>query len=234
MSTAARLLDLAAGRNLGVLTTLKRDGRPQLSAVNYTLEASDPAAPVVRVSVTDDRAKVRNARRDPRVSLFVSSDDGWSYAVLEGDAELSPVATGPTTRPSRRSSTSTGPPAAPSTRTGTTTAARWWPTSGWSSPCTSHTCTALPPAADPIPDPGSGSEHLGQPRGWFGTPRDGSARDTPRRARYGVCLVPNHPGVTVDDPACGGHGGDPASGGHGGEPPVQGLGPRTRLRSGRS
>ncbi|MGI8701561.1 MAG: PPOX class F420-dependent oxidoreductase [Nocardioidaceae bacterium] len=93
MSTAARLLDLAAGRNLGVLTTLKRDGRPQLSAVNYTLEASDPAAPVVRVSVTDDRAKVRNARRDPRVSLFVSSDDGWSYAVLEGDAELSPVAT---------------------------------------------------------------------------------------------------------------------------------------------
>ncbi len=87
-----RLLELAAARNLGVLTTLKRDGRPQLSAINYSLDTADPAAPTVRISVTDDRAKVRNARRDPRVSLFVSSDDGWSYAVLEGDAELSPVA----------------------------------------------------------------------------------------------------------------------------------------------
>ncbi len=95
MTTDTRLLDLASARKLGVLTTLKRDGRPQLSAVNYALDATEPAAPTVRVSVTDDRAKVRNVRRDPRVSLFVSSDDGWSYAVLEGDAELTPVARDP-------------------------------------------------------------------------------------------------------------------------------------------
>lgn len=94
-TTESRLLDLASSRNIGVLTTLKRDGRPQLSAVNYALDATEPTAPTVRVSVTDDRAKVRNARRDPRVSLFVSSDDGWAYAVLEGDAELSPVARDP-------------------------------------------------------------------------------------------------------------------------------------------
>ena len=46
----------------------------------------------MRVSVTDGRAKVANLRRDPRASLMVGSPDGWSYAVLEGKAELSPVA----------------------------------------------------------------------------------------------------------------------------------------------
>lgn len=87
------LLALAGSRNLGALVTLKRDGRPQLSNVNYTL-ATDPDAgtAVVRVSVTDGRAKVANLRRDPRASLMVGTPDGWSYAVLEGKAELSPVA----------------------------------------------------------------------------------------------------------------------------------------------
>jgi len=87
------LLDLAGSRNLGALVTLKRDGRPQLSNVNYTLGAGpDVGTAVVRVSVTDGRAKVANLRRDPRASLMVSTPDGWSYAVLEGTAELSPVA----------------------------------------------------------------------------------------------------------------------------------------------
>jgi uncharacterized protein len=46
----------------------------------------------VQVSVTEPRAKTRNLRRDPRASLLVSSDDGWSYAVAEGAAELTPPA----------------------------------------------------------------------------------------------------------------------------------------------
>ena len=86
------LLALAASRNLGALAALKRDGRPQLTMVNFALDSSDPAAPTVRVSVVDGRAKVANLLRDPRGSLLVTSPDGWSYAVLEGDAELSPVA----------------------------------------------------------------------------------------------------------------------------------------------
>ena len=44
------------------------------------------------MSVTDDRAKTRNARRDPRVSLHVSAPDFWSYVVVEGTAALTPVA----------------------------------------------------------------------------------------------------------------------------------------------
>jgi PPOX class probable F420-dependent enzyme len=86
------LLDLVAGREVGVLVTLKRDGRPQLSNVTY---AFDPATALVRISVTDTRAKTANARRDPRVSLHVSAPDMWSYAVLEGTARLSPVAASP-------------------------------------------------------------------------------------------------------------------------------------------
>ena len=86
------LLDLIAARHQGVLATVKRDGRPQLSNVLYAWDAEELVA---RVSVTADRAKTRNAARDPRVSLQVSADDFWSYAVVEGDAELSAVAADP-------------------------------------------------------------------------------------------------------------------------------------------
>ena len=86
------LLALAAARHLGTLAALKRDGRPQLSMVNFHLTADTPEPPVVRVSVVDGRAKVANLLRDPRASLLVTSQDGWSYAVLEGLAEFSPVA----------------------------------------------------------------------------------------------------------------------------------------------
>ena len=77
---------------VATLVTLKRDGRPQLSNITYRYE---PGTRTFSVSVTDDRAKTRNMRRDPRVSLFVESGDKWSYAVAEGDAELSPVAVDP-------------------------------------------------------------------------------------------------------------------------------------------
>ena len=87
-----KLLDIAAGSDLGVLVTLKRDGRPQLSNVSYTF---DPGSMTARVSVTDDRAKTRNARRDSRVTLYVSSKDGWSYVALEGDATVGEVTTDP-------------------------------------------------------------------------------------------------------------------------------------------
>jgi PPOX class probable F420-dependent enzyme len=88
----ARLRELLAERRWGVLVTLKRDGRPQLSNVGYV---SDADASTLRVSVTDGRAKTANLRRDPRASLHVTTDDFWSYAVAEGDAELSPVASDP-------------------------------------------------------------------------------------------------------------------------------------------
>ena len=87
-----KLLALIADNSLGVLATLKRDGRPQLSNVTYHF---DPRTMTIEVSITEPRAKTRNLRRDPRASLLVSSDDGWSYAVAEGDAALSPPAADP-------------------------------------------------------------------------------------------------------------------------------------------
>ena len=87
-----KLLALIADNSLGVLATIKSDGRPQLSNVTYHF---DPRALTIEVSITEPRAKTRNLRRDPRASLLVSSEDGWSYAVAEGDAILSAPAAAP-------------------------------------------------------------------------------------------------------------------------------------------
>ena len=87
-----KLLALISGNSLGVLATVKKDGRPQLSNVSYWFDARRVA---LLVSVTEPRAKTRNLRRDPRASIHVSSDDGWAYAVAEGDALLTPPAANP-------------------------------------------------------------------------------------------------------------------------------------------
>lgn len=87
-----KLLALIGGNSLGVLATIKQDGRPQLSNVSYHFDAREVA---IQVSITEPRAKTRNLRRDQRASLHVSSDDGWAYAVAEGNAILTPPAMTP-------------------------------------------------------------------------------------------------------------------------------------------
>ncbi|HEY4947190.1 MAG TPA: PPOX class F420-dependent oxidoreductase [Acidimicrobiales bacterium] len=72
----------------GVLATLKRDCRPQLSNILYL--AGERRA--VRISVTNGRAKTKNLRRDPRASLHVTRGDFFAYVVLEGTVALSEVA----------------------------------------------------------------------------------------------------------------------------------------------
>ena len=78
----------AATQRLGVLTTLRRDGRPQLSTIAHAVGTDG----VIRISVTDGRAKTANLRRDPRASLYVGRPDGSSYLVVDGTATLSDVA----------------------------------------------------------------------------------------------------------------------------------------------
>lgn len=87
-----KLLAVISNNSLGVLATIKRDGRPQLSNVSYYF---DPRNLTVQASITEPRAKTRNLRRDARASLHVSCDDGWSYAVAEGNAILTPPAASP-------------------------------------------------------------------------------------------------------------------------------------------
>ncbi|EDY45959.1 PPOX class F420-dependent oxidoreductase [Streptomyces sp. SPB074] len=86
------VLALLGDSGRGGVLTLKKDGRPQVSTIDY---AHDPATGRVRFSTTDGRAKVRNLRRDPRVSLYVSRPDGGAYGVCEGVATLTPVAAAP-------------------------------------------------------------------------------------------------------------------------------------------
>ncbi|MFD1827937.1 PPOX class F420-dependent oxidoreductase [Mumia zhuanghuii] len=86
------LREIFAGSWRGVLVTLKRDGRPQLSNVGHLY---DPEADAVLISTTADRAKVRNLQRDPRASYYATTDELASYAVGEGDAEVGPAAAHP-------------------------------------------------------------------------------------------------------------------------------------------
>jgi PPOX class probable F420-dependent enzyme len=85
-----RALTFADGRRNGVLTTLRADGRPQQSVIFFRADGDR-----FTISITDDRAKTRNLRRDPRAALFVPGDDVFTWVSLDGHVELSPVAQAP-------------------------------------------------------------------------------------------------------------------------------------------
>jgi len=73
-------LDFIRRNTKAVLATIKRDGRPQMSHISYTLDDDG----VIKVSVTGDRAKTRNLKRDPRATLSIVADDWHQYLVVEG------------------------------------------------------------------------------------------------------------------------------------------------------
>ncbi|RZS91456.1 PPOX class probable F420-dependent enzyme [Motilibacter rhizosphaerae] len=81
----AALLEFLRPRRKGVLATTRADGRPQLSPVACGVDD----AGLLLVSTYPERAKARNAARDPRVSVCVLSDD-WDgpWVQLDGSAEV--------------------------------------------------------------------------------------------------------------------------------------------------
>ncbi|MEE1827291.1 PPOX class F420-dependent oxidoreductase [Streptomyces sp. BE20] len=83
---------LLAVSRLGVLATVKSDGRPQLSPV---MPFYDREAELLYVSMTEGRAKTANLRRDPRAALEVTRADGMAWATAEGTVTL----TGPGSDP---------------------------------------------------------------------------------------------------------------------------------------
>jgi PPOX class probable F420-dependent enzyme len=86
-----KALSFVRDRNQGVLTTIRANGRPQLSNILYVPGDGD----TFQISITDSRAKTRNLRRDPRASLYVLGESFFQYVVLEAAAELTPVTTDP-------------------------------------------------------------------------------------------------------------------------------------------
>ncbi|WP_028642928.1 PPOX class F420-dependent oxidoreductase [Nocardioides sp. URHA0020] len=84
-------LDAVRTNRQAILTTIKADGRPQLS--NVLAAVGDDG--LVRVSTTADRAKYVNLRRTPWAAIHVNGGSFWSYAVLEGDVTTSAVVAEP-------------------------------------------------------------------------------------------------------------------------------------------
>lgn len=73
------------GRNhRAVMATIRSDGTPQLSNVAEALLDGK-----IEVSTREPSAKVRNLRRDPRLTMLVLSDESWyKYLVVYGTAEI--------------------------------------------------------------------------------------------------------------------------------------------------
>ncbi|MFF5957117.1 PPOX class F420-dependent oxidoreductase [Streptomyces luteogriseus] len=82
----AALSDLLAAQQFGTLATVKRSGHPHLTTMLYSWDAESRT---VRFSTTADRVKVQHLRREPRAALHVQGGDVWSFAVAEGEAEVS-------------------------------------------------------------------------------------------------------------------------------------------------
>ena len=86
----ADAISWAAGRQVGVLITIRKDGRPQSSDITYALEGDTFA-----ISITEGRAKTHNMRRDPRVVLHLSDPASWTYLSFDGVVELMPTTANP-------------------------------------------------------------------------------------------------------------------------------------------
>ncbi len=72
------------GRGFAVVATLGRDGAPQTSIVWVDTDGEH-----VLLNTTSTRAKARNLRRDPRISVTVfDGGDPHRYFEVEGTAEL--------------------------------------------------------------------------------------------------------------------------------------------------
>jgi PPOX class probable F420-dependent enzyme len=81
----------ARATHQSVLTTIRRDGKPQLSNVLHYVRDDG----VVVVSTTASTAKYHNLRREPWAALKVDGTSFWSYAVLETEVTFSEVAADP-------------------------------------------------------------------------------------------------------------------------------------------
>ncbi len=79
------LLDFVRPRHQVVLTTYRQDGSPQSSPVSAGVDEQGR----IVISSYPERAKSRNAARDPRASVLVLSDDfGGPWVQVDGSVEV--------------------------------------------------------------------------------------------------------------------------------------------------
>ena len=80
---AENIKQFASETHRGVLTTFRRNGAAQMSIISC-----GPMREGICFTVTGDRVKLKNLRRDPRCSLMVSRESWWGFVVLEGRAQI--------------------------------------------------------------------------------------------------------------------------------------------------
>jgi PPOX class probable F420-dependent enzyme len=81
-----QLIEFISTRHHAIVITTRKDGRPQASPVSCGVDQQGR----IVVATYPERAKTRNARRDPdRVSvLFLSDDFGGAWVQVDGVAEV--------------------------------------------------------------------------------------------------------------------------------------------------
>jgi PPOX class probable F420-dependent enzyme len=77
---------LVDGRNFATVATLDPDGGPQTSVVWVGLDDGE-----LVFSATEDRRKVRNLRRDPRISVSITdAENPYRHTQLRGTVTITP------------------------------------------------------------------------------------------------------------------------------------------------
>lgn len=83
-----QLLEFVTPRNHWVMTTMRADGRPQISPVTGGVGPNGN----LLVSTYPSRDKVHNLRRDPRTTICVLSDHfGGAWVQVDGNATITDV-----------------------------------------------------------------------------------------------------------------------------------------------
>lgn len=83
--TREELLAFIRPRHHAIVLTARGNGRPQASPVTCGVDAEGR----IVISTYPERAKTRNARKDPQVSVLVLSDDfGGPWVQVDGTAEV--------------------------------------------------------------------------------------------------------------------------------------------------
>ncbi len=81
----AGLIEFVTGKHRWVLSTARQDGRPQMSLVTGTITPTGD----LLISSYPSRAKVRNARRNPLVSVAVMGDEfDAAWVQIDGEARV--------------------------------------------------------------------------------------------------------------------------------------------------
>ena len=83
MTPTAEQQQLIEGEKLAVMATVRRDGGPQLTPIYYAYVDGR-----FLISTTRDRAKYKNVRRNPQVSLCIVRPEGRPYLTVTGRAEI--------------------------------------------------------------------------------------------------------------------------------------------------